>query len=368
MSTTVPSDAHRRLEQLERLLDSTPDGIFVIGPDRQLKFFNRACGEITGRNPADILQSGCRCNEVIECHTAEGESLAVGTLCPARAVFTGEVASQREEMLLTNHAGEERWVETAYSPVLGDDGRVEYVIGVLRDVHERKQLEERLHQSEKLASLGQLVAGIAHEIKNPLGIILSSLDVIESPHRTPEQRAEAAQFIREEVRRLDARLRAFLAFARPRHPEFRPVVLTGLIRRRIDSVRALFPRIDFQIDAPAPEPILMADEELLNQVLTNLVLNAGEALDGTGTIVVRARQSGEWAILEVEDSGPGVPTEHEARIFDPFFTTKAGGTGLGLSVCYQIVLAHRGTMSVSRSRRLGGACFQIRLPQRTGAE
>jgi PAS domain S-box-containing protein len=347
-------------EQFERILDSTPDGIFVIDPDRRVRLFNRACGTITGRSPEEILSEGCTCEGVVNCHNEEGESYAHG-LCPARSVFGGEVTHQSEEMLLTNAHGEERWVETNYSAVLGEDGSVEYVIGILRDVHERKSLEDRLHQTEKLASFGQLVAGIAHEIKNPLAIIQSSLDVLDNGQRPPEQRAEAVQFIREEVRRMDDRLRSFLAFARPQALSARSLLLSGFVQRRLAPLTALFPQINVQVETIAPEPLLLADDEQLNQVLTNLFLNAGEATPPGGTIRLRTRQQGGHAVLEIEDSGPGIPEAQRVRIFDPFYTTKADGTGLGLSICYQIILAHRGTISVSSSK-LGGACFTVRLP------
>lgn len=363
MRETTPEEQLRA--QFERILDSTPDGIFVIDPQKRLRLFNQACGEITGRRPSEILTGNCTCSDVIECHTEEGESYATN-LCPAKGVFRGENTHQREEMLLTNSAGEERWVETMYSPVKDEAGEVECVIGILRDVHERKLLEEKLYQSEKLATLGQLVAGIAHEIKNPLAIIQSSLDVLENQKRPAEQRREAARYLREEVRRLDGRLRAFLAFARPPAPRFKPMVLSSMISRRIASIEGLFPAINFQVEVHRPEPILMGDEEQLNQVLTNLVLNAGDALGGEpGAIRVRARQSGDCAIIEVEDDGPGIPEEHRGRIFDPFFTTKSDGTGLGLSICYQIVLTHGGTISIARGRDGRGSCFAIRIPIKT---
>lgn len=362
------TEALRTREWFEHILDSTPDGIFVIDRERRVRHFNRASGFITGRNPEDILTLGCECSEVINCHNEGGESLATGSLCPAKSIFSGDYVTQREEMLLTNAEGTERWVETTYSPIRNDDGEVEFVVSILRDVHDRKTLEERLHQSEKLASLGQLVAGIAHEIKNPLAIMLSSLDVLENPNRPEEQRKDASDFMREEIKRLDERLRSFLAFARPRAIQPRPLVISGTIKRQAVTMEAFFPDIHFQIDMARPEPIIMADEEHLNQVLTNLVLNAGQAMDGKGTITIRVRQQGDMALIEVEDEGPGISEEHLSRVFDPFFTTRSNGTGLGLSICYQIVLAHRGMISVSKGKNGKGTCFGVRLPMATAFE
>jgi PAS domain S-box-containing protein len=347
-------------ERYETILNSTPDGIFIIDSDRKVRLFNRACGELTGRTPEEILASGCTCDGVVHCHNEEGESYA-SSLCPAKAVFKGDLPHQSEEMLLTNRQGEERWVETNYSAVRGADGHVQYVIGILRDVHDRKLLEEKLQQTEKLASFGQLVAGIAHEIKNPLAIIQSSLDVLRNPERSGQQKDEALGFIGEEVRRMDDRLRSFLAFARPRALRARPLLLPGWLKRRLGSLEAVFPAIEFHLESSGPEPIVNVDEEQLTQVLTNLLLNASEAMGGKGNLWIRLRQNQGWALLEVEDSGPGIPDEQRVRIFDPFFTTKPEGTGLGLSICYQIMLAHGGTIAIGGGRH-GGACFTLRFP------
>ncbi len=357
----------RTREQYERILNSTPDGIFVVDPDRRVRLFNAACGEITGREPQEILRRGCECSEVIHCHTEEGESFAQH-LCPARAVFRGETTSEREEMLLTNSAGEERWIETTYSAVRNDRGEVEYVIGVLRDVHERKLLEERLGQSEKLASLGQLVAGIAHEIKNPLAVLFSALDVMGSQERSGREKAEAMDLMRAEIRGLEERLTQFLDFAKPRHLALRPMTLSRPLHLRTAAVEAVYPELEIQLEAGTPEPLIMGDEEQLQQVIMNLLLNAAEAMEGRGRVLIRTRAEGPYALIEVEDTGPGIPPEHLHKVFDPFFTTKPRGTGLGLSVSYQIVLAHRGTISIKPGPGNHGTRFTIRLPMATRLE
>lgn len=358
---TETTDRLQLRTQFNRILDSSPDGIFVIDPDRRVQMSNRALAELTGVEPGTLLKQGCSCGEAIQCHSESGESYAT-SLCPAKSLFKGESQHSREEMLLTNAAGEERWIETTYSPLKNERGEVEYVIGILRDVHERKALEERLHQTEKLASLGQLVAGIAHEIKNPLAIITSSLDVIENGDRSAADRAEAGRFARDEVHRIDERVRAFLAFARPRALAPRPMLLSGLVERRLSALRTLYPQVEFKLAVVPPDPVAMADEEQILQVFTNLVLNAAEAMNGEGRVTIRTRQQGNWSVLEVEDTGPGIKPTIVSRIFDPFFTTKCNGTGLGLSVCYQIVLAHRGTIGVSPGCGGVGTCFSVRLP------
>ncbi|MBI5155213.1 PAS domain-containing protein [Candidatus Poribacteria bacterium] len=349
-------------EQFERILDSTPDGIMVIDPQRHVRIFNRACGELLGRDPGEVIRTGCACGEVVGCHMRDGTPLSGNQLCPANELFLGTRHHQVEEMLTTTAAGEERWIETSYSAILDPSGKVEFVIGILRDVHERKRLEDRLRQSEKLASLGELTAGIAHEIKNPLGIILSSVEIILDEARPRDMQREAARFIRDEVRRLDARVRSFLSFARPQPAHLQPVLLNGLIRRTVAGSAPAFEGVALEMDLEQPEAIVALDEDQIRQVLTNLILNAAEAVSGRGRILVRTRTKATSLVLEVHDDGPGVPVDSRIRIFDPFYTTKANGTGLGLSIVSQIANAHEATACALDSTILGGACFRLALP------
>jgi PAS domain S-box-containing protein len=345
----------------DRILDSTPDGIMVVGPDRRILVFNRACGELLGRDPHEVLSGNWKCGDVVNCHLEDGTKLSTTALCPARDLFEGRLESQVEEMLATTASGAERWIETSYSPVRGADGEVEFVIGILRDVHERKRLEMRLREAEKLASLGQLTAGIAHEIKNPLGIILSSVELILDESRPREIQREAAEYIREEVKRLDSRIRAFLGFARPSPARPEPTVLNGLVRRTAESFRKAFPGIHLDFDLQTPEFIVMVDPDQIQQVLANLVLNAVDAGGQDLRMLLATRCNGDEIRLEVHDDGPGIPADIRREIFNPFFTTKADGTGLGLAIVSQIIMAHHGNIVATESP-LGGAQFSISLP------
>jgi PAS domain S-box-containing protein len=345
----------------DRILNSTPDGIMVIDPDRRIRIFNRACGDLLGRDPNEVMRSNCMCGDVVNCHLEDGTSLATTTLCPAKDLFEGHVESQVEEMLATTASGAQRWIETSYSPVRNDRGEVEFVIGILRDVHERKRLESRLREAEKLASLGELTAGIAHEIKNPLGILLSSVELILDESRPRQIQREAAEFIREEVKRLDDRIRGFLRFARPSPTRLEPTVLNGLLRRMAEGFRQGFPDAVIELDLQCPEFIVMVDPDQMQQVMTNLVLNALEATPASPRLLIATGCQGDEICLEVHDSGPGIPREIRSQVFNPFFTTKAEGTGLGLSIVMQIAMAHGGQVTVSESS-LGGALIAITLP------
>jgi two-component system sensor histidine kinase HydH len=349
---------------LESVLDSTPDGIMVIDRDRRVRFFNRACGELLGRDPRAVLESNCVCGEVTGCHARDGQSLA-SQLCPAKELFESDGAAApgrtTAEMLYSNSRGEERWIETNYSAIRNAEGVVEHVVGVIRDVGERKELEQRLHQTQKLAALGELTAGIAHEIKNPLGIILSSVEVILSDSRPEAMRREAATFIKEEVQRIDGRIRSFLAFARPQPLQCEPTVLNGLVRRTVKSLDVVAGGVEVTVRCDAPEVVLHIDPDQVRQALLNLLLNALEAMGGSGRLVVGTSVVGSQVQLTVEDSGPGIPVELQEKIFNPFFTTKPTGTGLGLALVHRIATAHEGRVTVHDSA-LGGARFVMSFP------
>ncbi len=347
-------------ERYERIFDSTPDGIMVIDTGRRVRLVNHATGELLGRAPHEVLQNNCVCGQLVNCHLADGTSLD-SQLCPAMDLFDGEIDFQRETMLATNSKGEERWIETTYSPIRNDLGEVEFVIGILRDVHERLALEERVRQSEKLASLGELTAAIAHEIKNPLGILLSSVEIILNESRPQKMKHEAAEFIRDEVKRLDDRLRAFLKFARPSTPHRERLDLNDFLRRFFherDKGRILLTELRFAKDLPA----VLVDEDQLQQIMLNLYVNCIEAGGEIVRVLMVTGATDSAVFMEIHDSGPGIPEENLKKVFNPFFTTDASGTGLGLSTVHQYVTANGAMITVERSAELGGAMFRVELP------
>lgn len=352
-----------------RVLDSTPDGVMVIDRDRRIRFINRTGAELLGLDAAHIVANNCLCHGAINCHLASGESLA-GELCPARGVFDGTQAANTSEMLMTSARGEARWIETSYSTVRGPDGEVAWVVGILRDVHARKLLEARVQESEHRAMLGDLTASIAHEIKNPLGVLASACEILLDDGRPRAMHREAAQFLRDEVRRLDERMRAFLNFARPIHLQVEPVVFNSLVRRVAERLLVPSSKLGMHFELEPPDYIVGVDPEQMQLVVTNLVVNAFEAIQGetasaasrAGDLIVATRVNAERLVLEVHDSGPGFDDALGAKLFAPFFTTKAKGSGLGLAIVSQIVAAHGGSIAADRSPRLGGARFVVTLP------
>jgi two-component system, NtrC family, sensor histidine kinase HydH len=236
---------------------------------------------------------------------------------------------------------------------------------------ERAQAEAR--RSERLAALGQLSAGLAHEIRNPLGIIKGSAEMLNQRVRTAEPlAAELAGYILSEVNRLSALVSRFLDFARPLRIETRAYSVPEIVDRALRAVAANWngPRINVERRYQRDLPDAAVDENLCEQVFVNLVQNAYDAMSENGgklRVSIAAAARGEQRGLEVriEDSGPGIPPGLRDQIFNPFFTTKKSGVGLGLSIVSKIVDEHRGSIEIldrQPGREESGACFVIFLP------
>lgn len=222
-------------------------------------------------------------------------------------------------------------------------------------------------QNEKLAAIGRLAAGVAHEVRNPLGVIRASAAMLQEGFADGSDGHRACQFIREEIDRLNSLITALLTFARPTELHVQPVALEGVIDRALTLAVEVVAqrRIAVRREGGGALPPVPADPDLLAQVVLGLVTNAAEAVEPGGTIAVRVAREPAAVCVEVADTGPGVPPAHAEQVFEPFFTTKPTGTGLGLAMAARIVRAHGGTIDVISGRGAGtggaGACFRVRL-------
>jgi two-component system, NtrC family, sensor histidine kinase HydH len=231
---------------------------------------------------------------------------------------------------------------------------------------ERKRLEEQLQQSEKLASIGQMVATIAHEIRNPLGIIKSSAEVlVKKSSPDPARIGKLCGIIVEEATRLSNILKDFLDFARPRSPALFPIDVRDVVSRvrnnldhEIQSRRIRWAEVQTNGD----RPVIMGDADLLYQAFLNMAMNAFEAMEEEGAITITTGLSDSMVRVDFSDNGHGIRHENLQKVFTPFFTTNEMGTGLGLSVVHNIITAHGGELSVE-SEEGRGTVFTIRLPR-----
>jgi len=238
-------------------------------------------------------------------------------------------------------------------------------------VSEQRARLRRLYRAERLATAGELAAGAAHEIRNPLTSIRSTIQHLHSSLPEGHVAREDAQGILEEVDRINGILEALLSFARPSEAVFSLVHLDELVRQSLDLIAAQAREqgVEVAVDLPVDSIPLVADSGLVKQVLLNLMLNALQAMEWGGELLIRAQsippRRGEpaesgGALVEVVDTGSGIPEETLERAFDPFFTTKPTGTGLGLSICYGIVERHNGDIEIE-TREGEGTTVRVRL-------
>ncbi|HVV87528.1 MAG TPA: ATP-binding protein [Kofleriaceae bacterium] len=298
--------------------------------------------------------------------------LPIDLLMPGMAARLGALSRRgklrRSDLVLPPRDGRPaRTLGISISP-LRDVG--DHVIGRVinfSDLTELRTLEETMRRAERLATVGQLAAGIAHEIRNPLASISGSIELLGQAPRASEEDKALMTIVLREIDRLNALVGELLDYANPRPPELVEFDLAELLAETLQVVRQdrSWGGVKVVAELP-PAPLeVVADPAKLRQVAWNLVRNATEALaGGVGQVTVRARDEGDQVVVEVEDDGPGIPADQLGRIFDPFFTTKKRGTGLGLATCHGIVAEHGGTLTVESAPGRGSK-FVMTLPRRT---
>jgi two-component system sensor histidine kinase HydH len=224
---------------------------------------------------------------------------------------------------------------------------------------------EQMKKTERLTAAGELAASLAHEIRNPLASISGAAGILARGQATPENRAECLDILTRESQRLNKLLTNFLDFARPRLPRFQLTEPVSVIQSVAALAKHASILADVELRQEMPERLreIEVDAEQIKQVLLNLILNAVQATDGNGTVLIRSFVTADHLCVEVHDEGSGILPEHLNRIFDPFFTTKDNGTGLGLAVVANIVAQHGGSLTCSSNgERSSGTTFRMELP------
>jgi two-component system, NtrC family, sensor histidine kinase HydH len=239
-----------------------------------------------------------------------------------------------------------------------------------------QRAEADARRSERLAALGQMSAGLAHEIRNPLGVIKGSAEMLVHKLKDAQPlESELAGYIFSEVNRLNALVARFLDFARPSNLELRPLPMASVVDRALDSVHNQSSHIGVRVERhyAAGLPNIMVDEQLCESVFVNLIHNAYQAMDAAHkadsgrervlrlSIAPETSSGRDGVVVTVEDTGPGVPAELREQIFNPFYTSKKDGVGLGLAIVAKIVDAHRGWIKLEDCSPIG-ACFRVFLP------
>jgi len=356
----LQEDAIGLRDYQSRLLESA--NALILGVDRswRITVANRALCELTGTTRDELLGRDMR-----DFITADQRQSLTSAFAAALA---GQHHSAVTVMLPTRHHGNVRTVFSV-APVGRTGGPIEAVVAIGQDQSKIEALQQQIVRAERLATLGELAAGVVHELNNPLTSITVYAEYLV--RKLESQGAEGSDL--EKLRRIGASAQRILRFsrdlvqyARPSGRDVEPVDLAAVVRQSVSICEHLVERggVSLAIEVDPELPVVRAVSGQLEQVLINLITNAVHAVESGGRVVVRAQtESPSAVLLEVADSGPGVAEIDRDKIFEPFFTTKPDGkgTGLGLPIVRNIVDQHHGVISVARSD-LGGAAFRVVLP------
>jgi len=375
------ADLHEKERIYRRIVEQATDLIYILDRDTRVMLANRQAVEIFSA----LVVKGEDGRKIPSEEDAGSPQVAIGHkldefMGPEDVSF---IQRQIDKVLEKNHSvayehtvkmeGRSVRLSTKLIPIRDDQGDVHYLLGISRDMTERMEMDQRIYNAEKLASIGILASGVAHEINNPLAVILGFTDLLleRFPEDAPEH--EDLKMIEENANHAKKVVENMLGFAR---------ITEGLeetvdVKRSIQTVcqivknTLMTKKVEVQVKIPDDLPRVRGDAREFQQVIFNLINNAVSALDGTaGSLTLSANSEGDWVHVHVTDTGVGIPNRIKAQIFDPFFTTKkvGEGTGLGLSLCYGIVKKYGGKISFTSSSaddepdRPTGTTFVVSMP------
>jgi two-component system sensor histidine kinase PilS (NtrC family) len=351
--------AESQLKQLkvdtDKILENMSSGILVVDSKGKILTLNPAAGEILGFTREDLLFKRLE------------ESIA--TVMPELSAeleyaLSSEENKQRHEIVIKNKRGEQIPLGISIS-LLRDGGRKRGVIAVFQNLTEVREMQERIRKADRLAAIGELSAGIAHEIRNPLASISGSIEILHNELNLNEEQKRLMKLIMRESDRLNNIITDFLEFARMRPPAKREADIDKCLK----DVLVLMGNnanfgcgISIELDQQAVGGLVRIDEEQVRQVFLNLCINACESMEGHGKLRIETRFTDDNQLSIVfQDNGSGIEVDNLDHLFEPFFTTKDGGTGLGLAIANKIIEAHGGRI-IYQNREPGGAEFRVMLP------
>ncbi|MBA3884795.1 MAG: PAS domain S-box protein [Acidobacteria bacterium] len=353
----VKADELERMREFsENILESLNDGLAVVNREDRVVRWNRRLEELYGVRHEDAV--GRRLDEIFEPAFFE-------ILRAARRESPDGAALYRVPVMTRHESARRTLVNVATTPLRDSDGAIAGTIVIVEDISARVQLEEQLQISEKMASIGLLAAGVAHEVNTPLTGISSFTQMLLQGAEPDDPRTKMLEKIERQTFRAAKIVNGLLNLARPAQVDSGPVDVNAVINDVLSLLdhQLRTGRIQVRKEQSATSPLVQGIEYKLQQVFLNLFLNARDAMPRGGWLTIVTRDRPGEVTVEVADTGSGIPSEQLSRIYDPFFTTKdiGKGTGLGLSITYGIVQEHGGTITCDSS--VGqGTRFTLTLP------
>jgi PAS domain S-box-containing protein len=338
-------------ENLDQVMSGLEDGLLLFNADGRAvlvspsveKFLGRRTEELRGRRASEVFPPRHPLHDVLD---AQGDP---------------SPSAEGREVTLEGSAGPRRVGLSVQ--VIREHGKRMGTLVTLRDVESLERIGSQLQVSERLAALGRVTAGVAHEVKNPLNSMRLWLEVLKANMPIDPEPQQAVRMLDSEIDRLDRAVKTFLNFTRPVELKMEETELRALLEEVLDAARPSITKGGLLLVtdlAPDVPPVLL-DRQLIHQAISNLVLNACEFTKSDGTITLRLARTGEFATISVEDTGKGIPLEDQQKIFQLFFTTRPGGSGIGLANTFRFVQLHNGRIDFESE--LGrGTIFRVELP------
>jgi len=355
---TEQRKAEHQLRLLAQAVKSTEESISITNVEGTFTFVNHGFTRACGYNEEELL--GQHVSLIDSPRNPPGLQAEVRSATMGRGSWTGELYNRRKD-------GTDFLISLTAAQVKDSDGRVIALMGVSSDITDRKQLEDSVRRAETMAALGSVVAGVAHEVRNPLFGISATVDAFEARFGADLTQSRYTKTLRQEVSRLSKLMQDLLEFGKPPRLELTVGSIAPVVRRAMAASASLAENSGVWVREELGEdlPSLPMDQSRIQQVFQNLIDNAIQHSPRESTVTISASRNGsdQYGVMEIRftDQGPGFKAEDLPRLFEPFFTRRRGGTGLGLSIVQRILEQHDGDILASNGSN-GGAVITVRLP------
>jgi PAS domain S-box-containing protein len=338
-------------DNLDQVMTGLGEGLLLFNGEGRAVLVSPAVGKFLGRGPEEL--QGLKASEIFPPHDPIHEALRI---------HGDEIEPvEGKEVVLEGPAGPYRAGVNAQ--VIRENGQRMGTLVTLQDVESFERIGNQLQVSERLAALGRVTAGVAHEVKNPLNSMRLWLEVLKANMPIDPEPQQAVKMLDSEIDRLDRAVKTFLSFTRPVEFQLEETDVAPLLAEIIEAAKPAIVKagLDLRTELPSDFPTLLVDRQLIHQAVLNLLVNACDFTARGGRIVLSLRRNGEFAEIAVADTGKGIPVEEQKKIFQLFHTTRPGGTGIGLANTFRFVQLHNGRIEFE-SEPGRGTTFRIELP------